>query len=259
VRYGVVEGDGVRELLRPYFECLAAMRTVRPLAEVDLLAPARPSKMVCVGLNYRDHAREMKQAIPAEPVIFMKPTTALLGPGAAIVVPAGVGRVDYEAELAIVIRRTARRVPEQDADAVILGYTCFNDVTARDLQAKDGQWTRAKSFDTFGVVGPWIETDVGDPGDLAVTCRLNGQVRQQSRTSDLAFGCRRLVAWLSRVMTLEAGDVIATGTPAGVGPIRPGDTVEVEVERIGVLRNPVADDRAAEAQPPPVPAPAPAM
>ena len=249
VRYGIVEGDRVRELLEPYYVGLIPMQTTRPLAEVDLLAPSRPSKMVCVGLNYRAHAREVKMAIPEEPVIFLKPTGALLGPGRPIIVPSGVGRVDYEAELAIVLGREARGVREDEADSYILGYTCFNDVTARDLQAKDGQWTRSKSFDTFGVLGPWIETDVGDPHDLAVTCRLNGQVRQQSRTSDLAFGCRRLVSWVSRVMTLQAGDVIATGTPAGIGPMQPGDTVEVEVERIGVLGNPVA------AEPPGGPAP----
>jgi 2-keto-4-pentenoate hydratase/2-oxohepta-3-ene-1,7-dioic acid hydratase in catechol pathway len=195
--------------------------------------------MICVGVNYRDHAAEMGQAMPDEPIVFMKPATALLGPGRPIVCPAGVGRVDYEAELAVVIRRDCRAVAPEDADDCILGYTCFNDVTARDLQKKDGQWTRAKGFDTFGVVGPWIETDPGDVNDLAVECRLNGKVRQHSRTSQLKFDCRRLVAWISRVMTLRAGDVIATGTPSGIGPMKPGDVVEVEVEGIGVLRNDV--------------------
>ncbi len=243
VRYGLVEGDRVQELLRPFWEGLAPMRTTHALADLALLSPVRPAKMLCVGLNYRDHAEEMGKPIPDEPVLFMKPTTALLGPGAPIVCPKSAGRVDYEAELAIVLCRQCRNVAPEDADAVILGYTCFNDVTARDLQTKDGQWTRAKSFDTFGVLGPWIETDVGDPNRLAVTCRVNGQVRQQSSTDQLAFDCRFLVSWCSRVMTLEPGDVIATGTPSGIGPMQPGDAVEVEVQGIGVLSNPVVAER----------------
>ena len=243
VRYGLVEGDRVQELLRPFWEGLAPMRTTHALADLAVLAPVRPAKMLCVGLNYRDHAEEMGKPIPDEPVLFMKPTTALLGPGAPIVCPKSAGRVDYEAELAIVIRRRCRNVAPEDADAVILGYTCFNDVTARDLQTKDGQWTRAKSFDTFGVLGPWIETDVGDPNRLAVTCRVNGRVRQQSSTDQLAFDCHSLVSWCSRVMTLEPGDVIATGTPSGIGPMQPGDAVEVEVQGIGVLSNPVVAER----------------
>ena len=239
VRYGIVEGDGVRELLRPYFEGLTPMKTSRPLAEVQLLAPSRPSKMLCVGLNYRDHAREMGRPVPDEPVLFMKPATALAGPGRPIVYPKMAARLDYEAELAIVVGRRCRSVTLQEAGRVILGYSCFNDVTARDLQARDGQWTRAKGFDTFGVVGPWIETDPGDPGRLAVTCRVNGAVRQHSNTEQCVFNCQYLVSWISRIMTLEPGDIIATGTPAGIGPMHPGDTVEVEVEGIGVLSNPV--------------------
>jgi 2-keto-4-pentenoate hydratase/2-oxohepta-3-ene-1,7-dioic acid hydratase in catechol pathway len=213
------------------------------LEEVQLLAPTRPGKMLCVGLNYRDHAEEMGKPIPDEPVLFLKPTTALLGPGQPIVYPRMVGRVDYEAELAIVIRRRCRSVSVEEADACILGYTCFNDVTARDLQTTDGQWTRAKGFDTFGVVGPWIETDVGDPNHLAVTCRVGGEVQQRSSTDQLAFNCQALVSWCSRIMTLEPGDVIATGTPSGIGPLEPGDTVEVEVENVGVLSNPVVAER----------------
>jgi len=240
VRYGLVEGDRVRELLRPFFEGITPMETTRPLDEVRLLAPCRPTKMLCVGLNYRDHAEEMGEALPEEPVLFLKPATALAGPGQPIVIPRMAGRVDYEAELAVVIGRRCRNVIPEAAEEVILGYTCFNDVTARDLQAKDGQWSRAKGFDTFGVVGPWIETDPGDPGRLAVRCRLNGEVRQASSTEQLIFDCRFLVSWASRIMTLEPGDVIATGTPSGIGPMRPGDRVEVEVEGVGVLANPVA-------------------
>jgi 2-keto-4-pentenoate hydratase/2-oxohepta-3-ene-1,7-dioic acid hydratase in catechol pathway len=243
VRYGIVEHDRVRELLRPHWEGLTPMRTMHVLEEVQLLAPTRPGKMLCVGLNYRDHAEEMGKPLPDEPVLFLKPTTALLGPGQPIVYPRMVGRVDYEAELAIVIRRRCRNVVVEEADTCILGYTCFNDVTARDLQTKDGQWTRAKGFDTFGVVGPWIETDVGDPNHLAVTCRVGGEVRQRSSTDQLAFNCQTLVSWCSRIMTLEPGDVIATGTPSGIGPLEPGDTVEVEVENVGVLSNPVVAER----------------
>jgi len=249
IRYGIVEGDAVRELLRPFFEGLVPMGAVRPLGEVRLLAPTRPSKMLCVGLNYRDHAEEMGKPIPDEPVLFMKPTTALAAHREPIVYPKMAGRVDYEAELAVVIGRRCRSVTAREADACILGYTCFNDVTARDLQSKDGQWTRAKGFDTFGVMGPWIETDPGDTSRLTVTSRLNGDLRQQSTTGQLIFSCRDLVAWASRIMTLEAGDVIATGTPAGIGPMEPGDQVEVEVEGIGTLTNPVVaeSDEGAEA------------
>jgi len=239
VRYGVVEGDRVRQLLRPYFEGLMPMKTTYALADVTLLAPSRPSKMLCLGLNYRDHAAEMGVPIPDEPVLFMKPTTALCGPGQPIVYPKSVGRLDYEAELALVIARRCRRIAADEADEVILGYTCFNDVTARDLQAKDGQWTRAKGFDSFGVCGPWIETAPGDVGGLALRSRLNGEVKQESTTAQLIFDPRFVVSWMSHVMTLEAGDVIATGTPSGIGPMQVGDTVEVEVEGIGVLVNPV--------------------
>jgi len=243
VRYGTVEGDRVRELLRTFFEGTTPMKTTRPLDEVALLAPCRPSKMLCLGLNYRDHAEEMGKDPPSEPVLFLKPATALAGPGQPIVYPKMAGRVDYEAELAVVIGRRCRSVPPEKADEVIFGYTCFNDVTARDLQAKDGQWSRAKGFDTFGVLGPWIETDPGDPDNLAVACRVNGEVRQASRTDQLVFDCRSVVSWASRIMTLEAGDVIATGTPSGVGPMRPGEVVEVEVEGIGVLSNVVVAER----------------
>jgi 2-keto-4-pentenoate hydratase/2-oxohepta-3-ene-1,7-dioic acid hydratase in catechol pathway len=240
VRWGVMEGETVRELLRPYTDGgLVPMKTVHALADVRLLAPVRPSKMLCIGVNYRDHAAEMGHPMPSEPVLFMKPATALAGPGDAIIYPKTATRVDHEAELAVVIGRRCRNVAPEDVSRAILGYTCFNDVTARDLQAKDGQWTRAKGFDTFGVVGPWVETDPGDPDSLAVTCRLNGEVRQRSTTAQLAFGPRMLVAWASRIMTLEPGDLIATGTPSGIGPMKPGDVVEVEVEGIGVLRNTV--------------------
>jgi 2-keto-4-pentenoate hydratase/2-oxohepta-3-ene-1,7-dioic acid hydratase in catechol pathway len=239
VRYGLLEGDRIRETLRPHVDGVMPMLTTWPRAEVQLLAPVRPSKMLCIGLNYRDHAREMGHPLPEEPVLFLKPPTALASPGQPVVYPRLSTRVDHEAELAVVIRHRARHVTEEEAANFILGYTCFNDVTARDLQAKDGQWTRAKGFDTFGALGPWIETDPGDPDHLAIACRVNGQVRQQSNTDQLAFNCRALVSWASRIMTLEPGDIIATGTPSGISPVSPGDTMEVEIEGIGTLSNPI--------------------
>lgn len=203
-----------------------------------LLAPVVPSKVVAVGLNYRDHALEMGEELPEEPRIFLKPATSVIGPGEAIVLPPMSRRVDYEAELAVVIGRTARAVRPEEARAYILGYTCLNDVTARDLQKKDVQWTRSKSFDTFCPLGPAIETEI-DPGDLRIEARINGRVRQSSRTANLIFSVPELLSFVSQVMTLLPGDVIATGTPPGVGPLSPGDLVEIEIEGIGILANPV--------------------
>jgi 2-keto-4-pentenoate hydratase/2-oxohepta-3-ene-1,7-dioic acid hydratase in catechol pathway len=192
-----------------------------------------------VGLNYIDHAKELNMDIPSEPIIFLKPPTAVISHGDAIVYPATSTQVDYEAELAVVIGKRCRHVPKEDAYDYILGYSCFNDVTARDLQRKDGQWTRAKSFDTFAPYGPWIVTkdEVPDPGDLDITLRLNGKVKQDSNTRNLIFDIPTLVEFISGIMTLEEGDVIATGTPPGVGPMERGDSVEVEIEKIGVLEN----------------------
>jgi 2-keto-4-pentenoate hydratase/2-oxohepta-3-ene-1,7-dioic acid hydratase in catechol pathway len=212
-----------------------------PLAEVRLLAPILPSKVICIGKNYADHVAEMGGDRPPEPVIFLKPSTAVCGPGDAIARPTLLSeRVDYEGELAVVIGRLGRHVPPERAGAVIFGYTCANDVTARDLQARDGQWTRAKGFDTFCPLGPWIETAV-DAADLELTTRLNGEVKQQSRTSMLLHGVPALVAFASEVMTLLPGDVLLTGTPAGVGPMEKGDEVSVTIEGIGTLTNPVTD------------------
>jgi 2-keto-4-pentenoate hydratase/2-oxohepta-3-ene-1,7-dioic acid hydratase in catechol pathway len=208
------------------------------LDEVRLLAPCSPCKIVAVGLNYRDHAEEMKFELPDEPLLFMKPSTSIIGPGDPIMLPPQSRRVDYEAELAVVIAKTARNVPYENARDFILGYTCLNDVTARDLQQKDGQWTRAKGFDTFCPIGPWIETDL-DASDLPISLLLNGEVKQESRTSNLIFNSFRLVEFISHIMTLMPGDVIATGTTSGIGPMKQGDTVEVRVEGIGSLINPV--------------------
>ncbi|MEZ4399074.1 MAG: fumarylacetoacetate hydrolase family protein [Kofleriaceae bacterium] len=202
------------------------------------LAPFAPSKIIGIGQNYRAHAVEMGKGIPAEPLMFLKPPSALLAPGLPIARPAGYARVDYEGELGVVIGRRTRHVAVDDALAAVAGYVCVNDVTVRDLQAKDGQWTRAKGFDTFCPVGPRVVAGL-DPRDLAITTRVNGQVRQASRTSDLIFDVATLIAFVSRHLTLEPGDLISTGTPAGVGNLAPGDEVEVEIEGIGVLRNPV--------------------
>ncbi|GBD15476.1 Ureidoglycolate lyase [bacterium HR26] len=208
--------------------------------QLTVLPPVEPSKIVAVGLNYAAHVTENDptRQIPDEPVIFMKPPSALLGHGGRILLPPG-DRIDYEAELCIVIGREAYRVPETAALDYVLGYTCGNDVSHREYQRKDGQWVRAKGFDTFCPLGPVIETEL-DPSDLAIQSRLNGEVRQSSRTSNMLFGPAFLVSFISNVMTLKPGDVIMTGTPEGVGPMRPGDVIEIEVEGIGVLRNPVA-------------------
>jgi 2-keto-4-pentenoate hydratase/2-oxohepta-3-ene-1,7-dioic acid hydratase in catechol pathway len=203
-----------------------------------LLAPVRPSKIVCVGLNYKDHAAEVGKPLPAEPLLFLKPSTAVLDPGAAIKLPPGVGRIDHEAELAVVIGRRAHRVPRARAWEHVLGLTCVNDVTARDLQNREQQYTRCKGFDTFAPIGPCIATGLnGSP--RAVEGWVNGTRRQASSTAQLIFGIELLVEFITFVMTLEPGDVISTGTPSGIGPLQHGDTVTVKVEGIGELSNPV--------------------
>lgn len=209
-----------------------------PLCGARLLAPCEPGKVVAVGINYRDHAAEMGHDLPQDPVIFLKPSTSVIGPGEEIVRPADSQRVDYEAELALVIGAPCKDVPASEAHRYIFGYTCLNDVTARDLQKRDGQWTRAKGFDTFCPIGPWIETQFN--GTCAgVRARLNGKLVQQSDTAHLINAVPALVAFISRVMTLLPGDVITTGTPSGIGPMCSGDVIEIEVDGIGTLRNPV--------------------
>ena len=212
-----------------------------PLDDVRLLAPVLPSKVVAVGGNYADHPREMGGEPAAEPVLFLKPSTAVVGHGDQIAYPVKLTqRVDYEGELAVIIGRLCREVPAAQAAEVIFGYTCANDLTARDLQARDGQWTRAKGFDTFCPLGPWIETDA-DPADLQLTTEVNGEVRQQARTSQLLYDVPALVEYVSTVMTLLPGDVLLTGTPAGVGPLEDGDEVSVTIENVGSLRNTVVN------------------
>jgi 2-keto-4-pentenoate hydratase/2-oxohepta-3-ene-1,7-dioic acid hydratase in catechol pathway len=210
------------------------------LEDVRLLSPLAPGKIIGIGRNYAAHAREMGNVPPEEePLIFLKPPSAVISPLDAIILPPVSNRVDHEAELGVVIGKRVRMIPEnEDPLQYVLGYTCVNDVTARDLQKKDVQFTRGKGFDTFCPFGPWIETEL-NPSDLEVTCRVNGEIRQQARTSDLIFPVRRLIRFLAGIMTLMPGDLIATGTPAGVGPLVAGDSVEVEVEGIGILRNPV--------------------
>jgi 2-keto-4-pentenoate hydratase/2-oxohepta-3-ene-1,7-dioic acid hydratase in catechol pathway len=234
--WGVLKENLIDILSDSPFNGIRPSRKKLLLSKVKILAPAQPSKIILTGLNYRDHARELGMAIPKEPVIFLKPPTSVIGDAQAIVYPAQVKRLDYEAELALVIGKTAKNIPIEKAKKYILGYTCLNDVTARDLQQKDGQWTRSKSFDTFCPAGPWIETDL-DPSNLSVRCRLNGRLKQDSSTANLIFPAERLVSYISRIMTLLPGDIISTGTPAGVGPMQPGDRVEVEIEGIGRLSN----------------------
>ncbi len=210
-----------------------------PLEELTILPPVLPSKIIAIGLNYRAHAAEFDKELPEEPMLIMKPPTSVIGHGEAIVYPTHMSRrVDYEGELSVVIGRRAKDVAEEEAHHYILGYTCFNDVTARDLQKKDIQYTRAKGFDTFAPMGPWIETEI-DPDDVMIETCLNGERRQHTSTSDMIFPVRRLVSFISHVMTLLPGDVIATGTPSGVGKIKPGDRIEIKIEGIGTLVNTV--------------------
>jgi len=212
-----------------------------PVADVRLLAPVLPTKVVAIGKNYADHAREMGGEPPDEPVIFLKPSTSVIGPGDPVARPVKLSeRVDFEGELAVVIGRLCRDVPPERVSEVIFGYTCANDVTARDLQAKDGQWTRAKGFDTFCPLGPWIETGL-DPSDLELTTTVNGEVKQHARTSQLLHDVTAVVCYVTSVMTLLPGDILLTGTPAGIGPLVHGDRVSVAIQGIGALTNPVMD------------------
>ena len=245
-RYGLSDGSTVTLISDEPFAAWEPEGVVS-LSSAHLLCPVTPTKVVCVGLNYKNHIAEMGHDTPVEPVIFVKPSTAVIGPGTPIALPPGVGRVDYEGELGVVIgRRTHRASPAQAAENV-LGFVCGNDVTARDLQKIDGQWTRAKGFDGFCPLGPWVVTDI-EPGDLELKTLVNGEVRQRVRTSDMLFDPYTLVSFVSNVMTLVPGDVILTGTPGGIGEIFDGDVVEVAIEGVGTLRNPVvgADRAAAE-------------
>jgi len=239
--FALVEGETVYRLEGSPFESSARGEPIGELDTVELLAPCQPTKIVAIGRNYAEHAREHQAEVPAEPLIFLKPPSALLAHRQSIVLPPQSNRVEHEAELAVVVGKRARNVSEAGAWAHVLGVTCANDVTARDLQRSDGQWSRAKGFDTFCPLGPWIETGLAPQqiGALSVVCRVNGEIRQSGNTRDMVFGVPRLIAHISAAMTLEPGDVIITGTPAGVGPLVAGDGVEVEIESIGALRNSV--------------------
>jgi 2-keto-4-pentenoate hydratase/2-oxohepta-3-ene-1,7-dioic acid hydratase in catechol pathway len=225
----------------PYGENALAGERLGDLATLKSLAPAIPSKIICVGRNYADHAREHDAEVPEEPALFLKPPSSLAAPGSAVVCPPQSERVEHEGELVLVMARGGRHIPTEDAWRYVLGVTCGNDVTARDLQRSDVQWTRAKGFDTFCPIGPWLVAGSTEDAvaDLAITCRVNGDLRQSGRTSQMVFSPAVIVSYISSVMTLEPGDVIMTGTPAGVGPLHPGDQVEVEIEGIGVLKNPI--------------------
>jgi 2-keto-4-pentenoate hydratase/2-oxohepta-3-ene-1,7-dioic acid hydratase in catechol pathway len=237
-RYGVLEGTHIVEYAGTPYGTFKKARKRYALRQAVLLAPVVPSKIVAVGLNYRDHAEEMSLPVPAEPRIFFKPLSALCGPDDPIVFPPQSRRVDYEGELAVVIKKRCRSVPAERAREYVLGYTCLNDVTARDLQERDRQPTRAKAFDSFCPVGPCIATDI-DPNGVDIETWVNGERRQASNTKNFIFPVEDIVARVSAVMTLLPGDVIATGTPAGIGPLEPGDKVEVRIEGIGALKNPV--------------------
>jgi 2-keto-4-pentenoate hydratase/2-oxohepta-3-ene-1,7-dioic acid hydratase in catechol pathway len=250
-RYGLIDNAVGQDVIRRTLNKLPAGESdfdqgspaEIPLASVRLLAPVIPSKIVCIGRNYREHAKELNHAIPTEPLIFLKPPSAILAPGQTIFRPASLSqRVDHEGELGVVIGKCCHGLREgDDVRELILGYTCVNDVTARDLQNKDGQWSRAKGFDTFCPVGPVIVSGLDPWKGIRVQTRVNGQLRQDGTTADFLFPLDVILRYITQVMTLEPGDVIATGTPAGVGPLQPGDTVEVTVEGVGSLTNPVAD------------------
>jgi 2-keto-4-pentenoate hydratase/2-oxohepta-3-ene-1,7-dioic acid hydratase in catechol pathway len=240
VAFGVVEGDAdgaqVAEIAGHPFGEIRFTGRRDPLTAVRLLAPVLPSKVVAIGKNYADHATEMGGDVPDRPLLFLKPSTAVIGSGDTIAYPPSSERVDYEGELAVVIGRLCRDVPAARAAEVVFGYSCANDVTARDQQQTDGQWSRAKGYDTFCPLGPWIETDV-DADDLRITTTLNGEVVQDGRTSQIVHRVPQLIEHITACMTLLPGDVILTGTPAGVGPMQVGDEVSVEIERIGRLGN----------------------
>ena len=238
INYGRLDEKSgiIYELERSYFDSFAKTGNTSTLEEVNLLSPVYPSKIVGVGLNYKDHAKEFGLSLPDEPMLFLKPSTTVIDPGSSIVCPEASKRVDFEGELAIIIGNQVKGCDVDEASKYILGYTCANDITARDLQKKDSQWSRAKGFDTFLPLGPCIETEV-NPGSLQLQTYVNGEEKQNSYTSEMVFDVYELVSFISNIMTLESGDVIITGTPPGVGPLNKGDQVEVKIQDIGVLKN----------------------
>jgi 2-keto-4-pentenoate hydratase/2-oxohepta-3-ene-1,7-dioic acid hydratase in catechol pathway len=234
--WAIFENDAVYRLEGSPFESPTKGERIGDLTSIKLLAPSQPTKVVCIGLNYRAHAAESGSPLPEQPLMFLKPPTAVIASGEDAVWAPGSERIDYEAELAVVFKKRAKNVAEGASKDYILGYTCANDISARDFQRGDGQWARAKGSDTFCPLGPWIETDL-DASDLRITGKLNGEIRQDSRTSDLVFGVDYLIHHLTKYFTMEPGDVLITGTPAGIGPMNPGDEYEVTIEGVGSLRN----------------------
>lgn len=239
-RWGVIEGELVTPLAAPPWEEVRKVAGEMPLATAKLLPPCEPTKIVAVGLNYRAHATEMGKELPEEPLLFLKAPSSLLPPGGAVVLPRQSSRVEHEGELALVIGRTASKVNASHALEYVRGFTCLDDVTARDIQRREKVYARAKGFDTFCPVGPWLETEIEDPQALALELRVNGAVRQKGTTADMIFPVAEVVAFISHIMTLYPGDLITTGTPPGVGPLVAGDSVEVEIAGIGVLRHTVS-------------------
>lgn len=236
IKYGVLKNKSIQAINGNPYNNINFTGEIYILNKVKLLAPCKPTKIVALGVNYINHGLELNHEIPKSPLIFIKPPTAVIGPEDNIVYPPSSQRVDYEAELGVVIKKKARHVEKEKALDYVLGYTCFNDVTARDQQKFDGQWTRAKGYDTFAAIGPWIETDT-TPDNLRVEAYLNDVQKQNGNTRDLVFPVEELIHFISNVMTLLPGDVIATGTPSGVGPMLPGDTIEIKIKSIGTLKN----------------------
>jgi len=241
ITYGAVEPDGIRLFHGSPFFQWERSETVLPITDVKLLSPVIPTKIIAIGKNYADHAAEMGSDVPTTPILFLKPPTAVIGPLSPIKLPPESSNIHHECELAVVMGKVTRNASPDDVLSHVLGYTAANDVTARDLQRADGQWTRAKGFDTFLPLGPAIDTEFDPAEPHTITASVNGVIKQDGVTSDLVFGVAELVSFVSRVMTLLPGDVILTGTPSGVGPIVEGDRVEVEIEGIGVLLNPVVN------------------
>ncbi len=241
-QFGWVNNDLIGRLVGDPFGEFQRSEAGIELDSVQLLAPVIPGKILCVGRNYAEHIKETRAEVPTTPLLFLKPPTAVIGPLDTIFLPPQSQQVEHEAELAVVIGKRARWVQPEEAFNHVYGYTTGNDVTARDLQHKDSQWTRSKGFDTFCPLGPWIDTDF-DPADAMITCHVNGELRQMASTRDMIFHIDQLIAFISSIMTLEPGDVIMTGTPAGIGPLHPGDVVEVAIDGIGKLRNNVAEEK----------------
>jgi len=238
LKYGWMLEDKIGEIQGDLFGSYKRKEVETPLADVSLLPPCQPTKIVCVGRNYVDHAKELGNEVPKMPLIFMKPPSSIIANGESIILPSQSKQVEHEGELVVVIGKRAKNVTAEEASDYIFGYTIGNDITARDLQRSDELWTRAKGFDTFCSFGPWIDTEF-NPSDAVVTCRVNGQMRQMASTRDMVFNVGVLIAYVSSIMTLEPGDLLFTGTPAGVGKLEDGDVVDVEIEGLGKLSNPV--------------------